>query len=97
MVIEGLEKNVIKIVDGDLDHGCSGVVCQIGDNQFYYNPYLDDGEVTAESYLKVIDKEILVHEIFTQLDREMRIEFPEEYEYYYFYLDEALGYAYNRN
>ena len=86
----GLEKNIISIVDGDLDHGCTGVVCQIGENQFYFSSDLDDGELTAKAYLESVDKEILIHELYSCLNGDFRTEFEDEYEYFYLVLREAL-------
>ena len=90
MVALGLEKNIISIVDGDLDHGCTGVVCQIGENQFYFSSDLDDGELTAKAYLESVDKEILIHELYSCLNGDFRTEFEDEYEYFYLVLREAL-------
>lgn len=91
MIKTGLEKGIIKIVNGDLDHGTIGILCQIADNQFYFADGLSSSEMTAEEYLKITDMDEIVDLIHTELVEVFQKDFPDEYEFYYHFLKEALS------
>ena len=86
MVINRYNQGLINLI---LSPNGDGIVCQIGDNWFYF------GGSTAEAYDKVAEyKEImLTSDIITEIYDvlcEFKTEFDEEYLYYYYYLMENL-------
>lgn len=86
MVIRGYNQHLINLI---LSPNGDGIVCQIGDNWFYF------GGSTAEEYDNVAEyKEImLTSDIITGIYNvlcEFKTEFEDEYLYYYYYLMENL-------
>lgn len=84
MVIKGYNQGLINLI---LSPNGDGIVCQIGDNWFYF------GGSTAEEYDNVAEyKEImLTSDIITEIYDvlcEFKTEFEDEYLYYYYYLME---------
>ena len=86
MVIRGYNQHLINLI---LSPNGDGIVCQIGDNWFYF------GGSTAGEYDNVAEyKEImLTSDIITEIYDvlcEFKTEFEDEYLYYYYYLMENL-------
>ena len=84
----GIENGIILIVDGNLEYGTNGTVCQIGDNQFYFGGQQAE-DSTAEEYLNNVPLDNIVSEIYTTLEEFRTTEgFEDEYHYYDIYLSE---------
>lgn len=86
MIKRGYKQGLVKLViEPNME---SEVVCQIGDNWFYFGGITAE-EKTVEEYKKVIPEETIISEIYETLDG-FRDEFDDEYMYYYYYLLENL-------
>ena len=84
---KGIQNGIILIVDGDLDHGTIGTVCQIDNNQFYFGGQ-EAEDSTAEEYLENVPLDDIVNEIYETLeDFRTTDSFEDEYHYYDIYLD----------
>lgn len=86
MIKNGIDQGIIRfIVDPNMEHG---TVCAIGDNWFYFGGKTA-AEENPEEYIKNIPMEDIVLEVFDTLG-ELKTEFPDEYLYYEYYLQENL-------
>jgi len=55
LIKQGYEQGLVKIVMGSLEYGCLGIVCQIGDRQFYFAGETGEEFDTVEEYLAATD------------------------------------------
>lgn len=86
MILKGIENHTIKfIIDPNLEHG---TVASIGSYWFYF------GGITAEDenpvdYIEHVSREDIVDSIYEVLN-DMKVEFPDEYQYYFHCLTESM-------
>ena len=100
LISDGVNKGLVKVIDSDKlgkDYGTRGIVCNIGDNAFYFYDYADnyDDEDGLERFKKDFSQEEINEQIVNQLiamqeEREEEDEFDPEYAYYYYFLVENL-------
>ncbi len=88
IIKKNLKEGLIEIVNGSFENGTDGIVCKIGDNQFYFDDNAgSDQYKNAEEYLKAVPLDKTVDDIYEALN-EIRDEIDEEeYKYYELYLD----------
>jgi hypothetical protein len=84
MVKEGYNKGIINLIkspNGD------GIVCQIGDNWFYFGGSLAESCETVEEYKSLVLITDIMKDIYEVL-KDFQTEFEDEYLYYEYYLKE---------
>ena len=86
MVIKGYNQGLIALIVSPLE---DGIVCQIGDNWFYFDVETAEAYNNIEEYKNVMLTSDIIEEIFTVL-KEFKTGFEDEYLYYYYYLTENL-------
>ena len=88
MVKNGYNKGIISVIDDGEIYGCDGVCCQIGDNAFYFDPFQTEEAESVEEYLNKNGIEYAIDEIFNTLNECIKVDFEDEYVYYYLVLKE---------
>lgn len=95
LVKRGLQKGYVELSDSEDDLGCTGVVCKIGENAFYFtDKYRRQAEeLSKEDFLKLFDgkQEELVDEITTGMIDLFREVDEDEGNYYKYYLERCFG------
>ena len=81
MVKEGYDKGIIKLV---VNNDADGVVCQIGDNWFYFGGLEAEVYTDVKQYVEDMSKDEIIRDIYEALqDFEDLEDFYDEYLYYY--------------
>lgn len=86
MIKKGYNQNLIKLI---LSPHNDGIVCQIGDNWFYFGGQTAEEFDDVEEYKSVMLTSDIIKDIYEVL-KEFKTEFEDEYLYYYAYLKENL-------
>lgn len=84
MIFDGYYKGLVRLIESPHN---DGVVCQIGDNWFYFGGLTAEECKTVEEYKANVDTKIILDEIYSVL-KDFRTEFEDEYLYYEYYLKE---------
>lgn len=87
MIFDGYYKGLIRLIESPHD---DGVVCQIGNNWFYFGGLTANECKTVEEYKSSVDTKIILDEIYSVLDdfKNSGEEYQDEYSYYESYLKE---------
>lgn len=86
MIREGYNNGVIKLITNE---DADGVVCQIGDNWFYFGGIEAENYTDVKQYTKDMSKNEIIKDIYEVLQEFKNLEdFYDEYLYYYFILVE---------
>ena len=88
MIKEGYSKGIIAVVDDAQKYGCDGICCMIGNNAFYFDFFGTSNYTKASDYIENTGINRVIDQIYEALDKCIRIEFEDEYEYYYLILKE---------
>ena len=87
MIFDGYYKGVIRLIESPHN---DGVVCQIGDNWFYFGGLTAEECKTVEEYKASVDTKTILDEIYSVLNdfKNSGEELEDEYLYYEYYLKE---------
>lgn len=85
MIFDGYCKELVRLIESPHD---DGVVCQIGDNWFYFGGLTAEECKTVEEYKAKVDTKTILDEIYSVLNDFKDSGFKDEYLYYEYYLKE---------
>ena len=87
MIFDGYYKGLIRLIESPHN---DGVVCQIGDNWFYFGGLTAEACETVEKYKSSVDTKTILDEIYSVLNdfKDSGEEYQDEYSYYELYLKE---------
>lgn len=87
MIFDGYYKGLVRLIESPHN---DGVVCQIGDNWFYFGGLTAEECKTVEEYKANVDTKIILDEIYSALNdfKDSGEELKDEYLYYEYYLKE---------
>lgn len=86
MIQKGYNQKLINLISSPHN---DGIVCQIGDNWFYFGGQTAEEYDNVENYKNDIPLSDIINEIYIVL-KDFKTEFEDEYLYYYAYLKENL-------
>ena len=86
MIKRGYNQGIIKLITSP---NANGIVCQIGDNWFYFGGSTAEEYNDVEEYKNAIPTSNIIKDIYEVL-KDFKTAFEDEYLYYYAYLKENL-------